>query len=180
MSLQPKSYEDALARKQALDARRRANPSKRMATRSPLKSHKPMSRGTKRMKSRGKPDPNSVRGLENTLDDLVRKVLHRDQKVCFTDGRPGTEDDPLEVSHLFGRAMRPTRFDVFPGGNNCLMHKSCNNRHNDDKSIYRNAFIKRYGQESYDELERRAHQRGATFDYIQLHQMIEQRQVMLK
>jgi hypothetical protein len=138
-----------------------------------------MKRSTAPMKSRSTPAPGSVRDLENTLDELVRQVLHRDQKACFTDGRPGTDNDPLEVSHLFGRAMRPTRFDVFPGGNNCLMHKSCNNRHNDDKSIYRQAFIKRYGQEAYDDLERRAHQKG-TFDYIQLHQMIEQRQSMLR
>ena len=133
----------------------------------------------KRMKSQSEPAPGSVGELENTLDDLVRKVLHMDQKVCFTDGRPGTADDPLEVSHLFGRAMRPTRFDVFPGGNNSLQHRSCNQQHNDDKSTYRKAFIKRYGQEAYDELERRAHQSGK-FDYIELHRMIEQRQAMLR
>ena len=151
-----------------------------MATRAPLKCRRPMKRSSKPMKSRGKPRPGSFRDLENTLDALVRKVLHREQKVCFTDGRPGTESDPLEVSHLFGRAMRPTRFDVFPGGNNSLQHRTCNQRHNSNKSIYRNAFIERYGQAAYDELERRAHQRGQTFDYIQLHQMIEQRQAMLK
>ena len=72
MSLQPKSYEEALARKQASDARRRAKPSKRMATRSPLKCRKPMSRGTKRL--RAKPDPK--------MAAWSKAVLERDSGKC--------------------------------------------------------------------------------------------------
>lgn len=152
---------------------------RRLATHSPLHCHQPMKRSTKPMKSKGKPRPGSFRDLERQLDDLVRRVLHKEQNVCFTDGRPGTESDPLEVSHLFGRAMGPTRFDVHPAGNNSLMHRSCNRRHNSNKSIYRNAFIERYGIEAYEELDRRAHQ-GKPFDYVELYRLIEQRQSMLE
>lgn len=83
----------------------------RLATHAPLRCRKPM------RKRGGKPEVGSVRDLENTLDALVRKVLPLSEGVCFTDGRPGTTSDPLEVSHLFGRAKRPTRFDVHPEGN---------------------------------------------------------------
>jgi hypothetical protein len=75
--------------------------------------------------------------------------------------------------------MRPTRFDVFPGGNNALQHKSCNRRHNDDKSIYRNAFIERYGDAAYEELEKRALS-GRKFTVIERHEMIERLQAMVK
>lgn len=164
----PQSFVEALQRQTA----------KRTA-RAPLKCRQPMSRGTKRMKSRGKPDPNSVRGLENVLDDLVRKVLPLDESVCFTDGRRGTPADPLTVSHLFGRAQRPTRFDVHLEGNNHLMHASCNSQHNDDKSIYRDKYIERFGVEAYEDLDRRAHS-NRTFDYLELYRLIEQREAMLK
>lgn len=134
--------------------------------------------GRKRMKSRGTPEAGSVRDLENQLDELVRKVLPLSESVCFTDGRPGTQNDPLEVSHLFGRAQRPTRFDVHPDGNNHLQHHSCNSKHNDDKSIYQNAFIERHGEEAYREIETRAHQ-GGVFEYTELLRMILQRESML-
>lgn len=133
--------------------------------RKPLKQHRPAIKG-------------SVKDLERQLDELVRRVLRQDERVCFTDGKRGTADDPLQVSHLFGRSQRPTRFDVHHDGNNHMMHESCNNRHNDDKSIYRNAFVARHGQDAYDEVERRAHQ-GGVFDYVELLRMIEQREAML-
>lgn len=148
-------------------------------SRQPLARNTPLSRGG-RMRSRGgKPEVGSVRDLERTLDDLVRQVLHQTESVCFTDGRPGTADDPLEVSHLFGRSKRPTRFDCHPDGNNHLMHRSCNGCHNSNRSIYLNVFIERCGQDAYEEIAIRAHQ-GGVFDYLTLHSMILQRQSMLK
>jgi hypothetical protein len=120
----------------------------------------------------------SIRILESVLDDLVRKVLHREQRVCFVDGLPAKPGDPLEISHYFGRARRPTRFDVHPGGNNVLMHRSCNALHNHDKSNYRNAYVKRWGEAALVDLERRANS-SAVFDYMTLHAMIQQRQSMI-
>ena len=131
-----------------------------------IKQHRPALKG-------------SVKDLERQLDGLTREVLRQDERVCFTDGKPGRPDDPLQVSHLFGRSQRPTRFDVHVDGNNHMMHESCNNRHNDDKSIYRDVFISRFGKDAYDEVDRRAHQ-GGVFDYVEMLRMIEQRQAMLR
>lgn len=173
MSFHPKSLEEARAKFRPMG---RGKPMSR--GRSPMgHGRKQMNRSTK-MKSYSKPQV-GVRDLERTLDDLTRKVLRQDERVCFTDGRRGTADDPLEVSHLFGRAFRPTRFDVHPDGNNHMMHRFCNRQHNEDQSIYRDKFIERCGQDAYDEIERRVHQ-GGVFEYIQLLRMIEQREAMLK
>lgn len=131
------------------------------------------------MRARGKPRPGSFRDLENKLDDLVRKILRRDEQVSFTSGLRGTADDPLEVSHLFGRALRPVRFDVHLDGNCHMMRKSENAAHNNDKSTYRNEYIKRFGRSAYDDLDRRAHS-GHVFDYVELLGMITQRETMLK
>ncbi len=146
---------------------------RRLVTRSPLKCRKPMSKKAK------KPEKGSVKDLEQTLDVLTREVLRQDERVCFTDGKPGSAADLLQLSHLFGRAQRPTRFDVHIDGNNHMMHESCNNRHNEDKSIYRNEFIRRFGKDTYEKLDVRAHS-NRQFDYVDLHKMVEQRESMLK
>lgn len=138
----------------------------------------PMTRG-KRMRSRSTPEAGSVRELENQLDDLTRRVVRLHEMTCFTDGRRGTPDDPLELSHLFGRAQRPTRFDVHPEGGNHTQHRSCNQRHNNDKSIYQDEYIRRYGNEAFEELEFRAHS-NRVFTWLELHRMISQREAMLK
>lgn len=139
----------------------------------------PMAPGRKRMKSRSNPEEGSIKALEQQLDDLTRRVMRSHELVCFTDGRPGIPDDPLELSHLFGRAQRPTRFDVHPDGGNHMQHRSCNQRHNDDKSIYQNEYIKRHGMDSYQELDRRAHG-SQVFTWLELHRMVSQRESMLK
>lgn len=138
-----------------------------------------MKQGRKRMKSRGKPEAGSVRDLENQLDELVRRVLRREQEFCFTCGTRGSENNPLQVSHLFTRTWRPTRFDVHPGGNNCMMCKRCNENHEADPMPYRQAFIARYGKDALVEIGIRA-QQGGVFDYLALHRMISQREAMLR
>lgn len=103
----------------------------RLTTHAPLRCRKPMK------KRGGKPEVGSIRDLERQLEELTRKVVHRYEKVSFTSGRQGTLGDPLELSHLFGRALRPTRWDVQPDGNCHLQLRSENSAHNNDKSIYR-------------------------------------------
>lgn len=150
----------------------RVKPQKRKS-RAPLKCRRPMSRRG------GKPEVGSVKDLENQLDELVRRVLRREQDRCFTCGTRGSQDNPLQVSHLFTRAWRPTRFDVHPGGNNCMMCKRCNERHEADPMPYRKAFIARYGKEALMEIGRRAQESGKR-TYLELNAMILQREAMLK
>jgi hypothetical protein len=165
------TYEQALAKRQARDARR--------TERAPmLRCQRPM-KTRSRMKARSHPEAGAIRDLENTLDDLTRKVLRQDERVSFTSGRRGTANDPLEVSHLFGRALRPTRFDCHPDGNCHMQTRSENQAHNSDKSIYRDKYIERFGEEAYRDLDRRAHQ-GEKWTYIELAKMILQRESMLR
>ena len=149
---------------------------KRLATHAPIGCRSQMKR-TKMTTS--KPRPGSVRDLEQQLDDLVRKILRREQDRCFVCGTRGSQGNPLQVSHLFTRTWRPTRFDVHAGGNNCMMCARCNQRHEADPVPYRKAFIARYGKEALLEIGRRA-QQGAVWDYVTLLKMIEQRKAMLK
>lgn len=130
------------------------------------------------MKSKGKPAPGSVRDLENILDGLVRDVLRKLEPVCFTCNRPGTPENPLELSHLLTRTWRPTRWDVMPDGNNHMQHRSENQAHEANPSVYRDTFIARQGQDAYDDLRKRADQ-GEKWTYVELHAMILQRQSML-
>jgi hypothetical protein len=137
------------------------------------------SKPRKAMKKYSTPDPESTKGLEKTLDDLTRKVLRQDERVSFTSGRCGTAEDPLEVSHLFGRALRPTRFDCHPDGNCHMQLRSENQAHNNDKSVYRNEYIRRFGQEAFDDLDRRAHQPDV-WSWMELSKMILHREAMLR
>lgn len=143
---------------------------------SPLRSRHPMTRT--RMKV-NKPREGSVKDLERQLDDLTRRVVLTDETVCFTCRTPGTESDPLELSHLFTRTWRPTRWDVHPEGNCHAQHKSCNNRHEYRPETYEKTFIARLGQEAFDTVRQRADS-GVKFEYTQLLAMILQRESMLK
>lgn len=133
----------------------------------------------KPLKPRSTPEAGTIKKLEQTLDDLTRKVLREDERVSFTSGKAGTAADPLELSHLFGRAMRPTRFDVHPEGNCHMMTRSENQAHNNDKSIYQNEYIRRFGRDAYDDLDQRAHS-NKQFTYLDLYRLIEQRETMLR
>lgn len=130
-----------------------------------LKSYRPAAKGTRK-------------DLERILDNLTRKVLRQAEPVSFTSGKRGTEGDPLEVSHLFGRTLTPVTFDYHPEGNCHMMRRSENSAHNDDKSVYRDKYIERFGQEAYDDLERRAHS-GRKLTWLELHEMIAEREAML-
>lgn len=143
------------------------------AVRAPLRCRSSMKRRG------GKPESGSIKDLERRLDELTRRVLRQDETVSFTSGRRGTADDPLEVSHLFGRALRPTRFDCHPDGNCHMMTHSENQAHNDDKSVYQDEYIRRFGIAIFEDLNARAHS-NKVFTFIELHTMITQRESMLK
>lgn len=127
---------------------------------------------------RSRPEPDSRRDLEQKLDALTRKIVLRNETVCFTCGEEGRDSDPLQCSHIFTRTWRPTRWDVHEAGNNHAQHKSENDRHEYAPDAYNDEFVRRFGQEAFDDLDVRAHSPGK-FMIIELHDMIREREEML-
>jgi len=124
------------------------------------------------------PEVGSRRDLKKTLDDLTRRIVLRNESVCFTCDEPGRPGDPLQCSHLFTRTWEPTRFDIHPEGNCHAQHATENNRHEDAPDAYNDEFIRRFGQGAFDDLERRAHSH-AKFGYAELLDMISEREEAL-
>lgn len=124
------------------------------------------------------PAKGSRRDLKKTLDDLTRRVVLKNETVCFTCGQPGRPGDPLQNSHLFTRTWEPTRFDVHPEGNNHAQHATENNRHEDAPDAYNNEYVRRFGQDAFDDLERRAHSH-TKFGHGELLDMIREREEVL-
>lgn len=93
--------------------------------------------------------------LEDELDRLTSLIVRRREPFCFTCGI-GTG---LQCGHLFERRHRPTRWDIDSAGNNHSQCDRCNADHEAHPGIYRKAFIKRFGEQAYRELDERAHSR---------------------
>lgn len=120
------------------------------------------------------PEPGSVRDLERILDALTREIVLRQESKCFT--CPATTN--LQCGHLFERRHRGTRWDVAPNGNNHAQCSNCNGLHEEMPYIYIGAYVRRFGQAAYDELDRRAHS-NHKLTYSELLEMIEERKRIL-
>jgi 5-methylcytosine-specific restriction endonuclease McrA len=69
----------------------------------------------------------------------------------------------LECSHHFTRSRESTRFDP----ENCVaLCFTCHNKFHDDKGLRNNFMIQRLGQQAYDLLELRSHQKGNKDDAL--------------
>ena len=134
------------------------------------------------MRFRNRYNPNSTKPkrefstgyLEDALDDLTSKIIRRLERVCFTCGVSAerTREGYLTCGHLFERRHRATRWDIGPIGNNHSQCSNCNADHEPHPEIYRNVFIKRFGQPAYDDLNSRAHSR-MKITYLDLLAMYE-------
>lgn len=117
------------------------------------------------------------RGVEAQLDDAVSLVVRKRTPYCVLCGESDWE--LLECGHLFKRAMRGTRFDVHEGGNNSTLCHGCNQRDNEDHSIYVDYYVRSFTQDSYDELERRAHAEDKR-SYFELVELLKDIRAMLR
>lgn len=101
-----------------------------------------------------RPRLGSTRWLEAQLDDLTSKIIRHHEQICFNIGC--TETQGLQCGHLLERRHRAIRWDISADGN---CHSQCskhNQEHERDGSLYRESFIKRFGQAAHDELEYRS------------------------
>ena len=94
----------------------------------------------------------SKRWYEEHLDDLVRQILRLLETYCVTCGANWN----LEVSHLFGRAMPATRYDIEADGNNHMQCRGCNRLHNSNHQPYTHWYVTINSREGLERLEARA------------------------
>jgi len=98
------------------------------------------------------------------LDMMYSHYIRERDKRCVTCGR--TTD--LTNGHLFSRVNHSTRWD----GRNCHAQcKGCNFRHEFDPYPFNSFFIRKFGQEAWDELYRE-HRTVRKFSNSELAEMI--------
>lgn len=117
----------------------------------------------------------STRWVEAQLDDLTRKILHLIESSCFTCG--STKE--LQVSHLFERRHRHTRWNTTEQGNNHLQCPKCNCQHEAFPEKYRNMYTLRFGERAYADLAERAHS-NQKITFSDLLELLEEKQMQLR
>lgn len=122
---------------------------------------------------RDKPErrPGSTRWLEDELDAVVRLILPLIETCCFTCGTTKR----LQVSHLFERRHRHTRWDTDPQGNNHLMCKQENANHENHPEVYTDKFLLQFGAGAYEVLVDRAHSKQK-LTYSDLLSLLEEKE----
>lgn len=184
MSLQPKSYSEAVTRQTGYNERRKAklalkSPSKRSGWKSPQGASKGLQRSgiAKKQGSSGKSrkrlvahrpssaktvDGAGSRAIKNECDMLVRWILKLRDHSCITATCSATEN--LHVSHYVKRGVLALRWDL----QNCnLSCDPCNAKHNIDQAPYRHAMVMWYGEKRVQELDRVARE-NPRLEYIDL------------
>jgi len=120
------------------------------------------------------PGPGSRRELEACLDSLARKIILRNERICFTCG----SSNGLDWGHLFERRHRGTRWDISPSGGNHAQCNLCNAAHEATPGIYEQKYIDKFGEEKFVALRERAHSKHK-FTYLELEEMIREREECL-
>jgi len=94
----------------------------------------------------------SRKRLESQLDSLVSEIVRERDDRCITCNCLLT-DWNATAGHYMKRRHRTTRWDLVNVNGQCIF---CNNEDNDEK--YRQAMVRRYGEEITISLEHMAHQ----------------------
>lgn len=93
------------------------------------------------------------------LDDVVSEIVIIIDGKCVVCGRPPSSSPGkgrgLGAGHIFSRGAHSTRWDIHPEGNVHCQCWPCNFRHVRDQYPYFDWYIKKFGQEKFDELRRR-------------------------
>ena len=82
-------------------------------------------------------------------DEQFSLYIREKERRCFTCGTTRN----LQCGHLISRSFISTRWVEDNGHAQCV---ECNQRHEEDESIYKDMFIEEYGQEAYDNLKSRS------------------------
>lgn len=92
-------------------------------------------------------------------DDLVREIIALRDFYCITCSVT-TKDITLQVGHLISRGVHSVRWDLKNCNGQC---PGCNQKHEYYPEYYFAAFVKKYGAEALEDLQRRAHQTLAKY-----------------
>ena len=102
------------------------------------------------------------------LDQVVSKIMVKNYGQCVCCG----STERLGCGHLFTRQAYSTRWDIEPGGNCYCQAWPCNFRHEYDPYPLTRYFLKRFGQEKYDDLHRR-HVTPRKYTTAELEELLE-------
>jgi len=146
-----KTYEQALAKRQASDARKRSHPRKQM---------KRTKMVVRRLSKKATVDGSSSKAVKDELDQLVRDIIALRDHKCVTCWAHSN----LHVGHLFRRGLEPVRWCLL---NNSASCDPCNELHETEPEHYVGAFIQKHGEEAYNELRTQSRSKHK-FTYIEL------------
>lgn len=166
MSLNPKSYAEALLKAQSRPPRPRQplRQGGKGLVRSPLAASGVLSgqpgsgnslrRSSQKAKTKKKrARMPSRKSLVTKLDRLTSLIVRlRDGGRCVLWGINATCTgiEKLQNGHIFGRRSHGARFDIEAGGNCAAQCSSCNIKHNHHQWIFYKWYIDRYGKEAFD------------------------------
>jgi len=127
---------------------------RRLATRSPLKCHKPLKRSgmkARRISKRPTVEGASERELRDEMDELIRQILRtRDEYYCIVCGVPGEHED-LHPGHYISRKVLALRWDLRNVWPQCDQD---NREHNEHPEWYRGMLVMQIGEREVCKLER--------------------------
>lgn len=86
--------------------------------------------------------------LVKKLDELTSLIVRKNEPVCVVCG----SDYKMGNGHVFSRKSYSLRWDLRPDGNCHNQCWRCNYRHVTDQYPYFDWYIKKFGQERFDEL----------------------------
>ncbi len=159
----PKTYNEAVARRNASVARRRDKGAQGLDVGNLASGGLTRSRSTLRqrfVKPHKTQDGDTAKAIKAENDQLVREILALRDKKCFT----CPKKEGLQVGHLIRRGVEIVRWDLENCNAQC---SSCNKRHNEKPHFYEDRFILRFGGVALGKLIVRAGYRGK-LTYIEL------------
>ena len=89
--------------------------------------------------------------IVDKLDKIVSKIIRERDGACVVCG----STKALGWGHVFSKVAYNTRWDVLPDGNVHTQCWPCNFRHVRDQYPYFSWYIRKFGQDKFDELRRR-------------------------
>ena len=89
--------------------------------------------------------------IVDKLDAIVSKIVRLKELVCVI----CSSNYKNGAGHIFSCGSYSTRWDITPDGNVHNQCWSCNYRHVRDQYPYFNWYIKKFGQDKFDELRRK-------------------------
>lgn len=145
MTLQAKSYEAALVKRQASDARKRSQP------RTPSKMKRTKMVVVRRVSKKATSDGDSEKAVKDECDNIIRDIIELRDRRCFTCHVPRAHYKNIFPGHFITRKVLALRWSTANVHAQCNV---CNGEHNISPGLYRRRLVDHYDDETVCELER--------------------------